>query len=331
MTRETTSRTIVDALVRAGLVAPGLAEDADAVVRTTLGEAGPDAATPMRRRMAEVAGYVGGAFVVGAAALFFAATWSDLGLVQQAGLLLGTALVLAGAGLALTRAAGGRAVLRLPAEAVRRRLTSVLVTGAAGCTAFGLGLVLGDRLADDGVAVLLAALAGLVVCLGGYALAPTSVGQLGCAVAAFVMVPAGLSALDLSSDGFSVTMGSVVLALGAGWLVAAERRWWHEALSARLIGSVLAVVGAQVPAFSQHAWAGYALTAGLGVAAFALYVGLRAWPYLATGVVAVTVAVPEAVNNWVGGSLGAAGVLLATGVTLLAAALLGLRLRQEAL
>ena len=45
--------------------------------------------------------------------------------------------------------------------------------------------------------------------------------------------------------------------------------------------------------------------------------------------IGLTVAVPEAVNDFSGGSFGAAGLLLATGVTLLAAALLGLRLRRE--
>jgi hypothetical protein len=45
--------------------------------------------------------------------------------------------------------------------------------------------------------------------------------------------------------------------------------------------------------------------------------------------VAVTIAVPEALSDWFEGALGAAGVLLATGVTLLLAALAGLRLRQE--
>ena len=63
--------------------------------------------------------------------------------------------------------------------------------------------------------------------------------------------------------------------------------------------------------------------------AFWLYVVTRAWPYLATGVIAVTVAVPEALYDWVEGSLGAAGVLLATGVTLLLSSLAGLRLRHE--
>ncbi|HEX6485476.1 MAG TPA: hypothetical protein VF012_02095, partial [Nocardioidaceae bacterium] len=52
-------------------------------------------------------------------------------------------------------------------------------------------------------------------------------------------------------------------------------------------------------------------------------------PYLAVGVVGVTLAVPEALLDWTEGSLGTAGVLLVAGVTLLGASLLGLRLRKE--
>ncbi len=314
--------------MRAGLVDPARAGEAEAVVRATAQASAPGGAVPLRRRMAEVAGYVGGAFVVGAALLFFAGTWNDLGLGQQVGLLLGTGLLLAVSGLAFARA-GGEAAPGGASEAVRRRLASVLLTGAAASTAFGLGLLLTDRLAEEETAVLLAALAGLAVCLAGYAFAPTSVGQLGAAGAAVVAVPSGLAVADVSGDGGPVATGLLVLALGVGWWAAAERGWWRETMPARLVGSGLAVVGAQIPVFTDQAWVGYVSTAGVGAAAFGLYVALRAWPYLATGVVAVTIAVPEALDDWVGGSLGAAGILLATGVTLLATALLGLRLRHE--
>jgi len=46
-------------------------------------------------------------------------------------------------------------------------------------------------------------------------------------------------------------------------------------------------------------------------------------------VVAVTLAVPQALLDWAGDSLGPAGLLLAAGLTLLVTSLLGLRLRQE--
>ncbi|HWL97180.1 MAG TPA: hypothetical protein VNP20_07520, partial [Nocardioidaceae bacterium] len=55
----------------------------------------------------------------------------------------------------------------------------------------------------------------------------------------------------------------------------------------------------------------------------------RAVPYLGAAVAALTLAVPEALLDWTDGSLGPVGVLLVSGVTLLVAGLLGLRLRKE--
>lgn len=330
MSTDLNARAVVAALVGAGLVEPARRDEVDAVVRSALDQAGPAGApaTPLRRRMAEIAGYVGGAFVVGAAVLFFSQTWNDLGLTAQVALLLGSALVLALAGAGFVRAAGGRSMLAMPEEDVRRRLTSVLLTAAAACLAFAVGLLLDDAMANEELVVMLAALTGAAAVLLGYAVAPTTVGQLGTGFALFMAIPSGLGALS-DGDFGTLAFGLVVLALGLVWLVAAERDLWHERLSARLIGCGFTVLGAQLPVFDDPAWVGYLATALVGAAAFWMYVERRAWPYLAAGVVAVTLAVPEALDDWFGGSLGAAGLLLATGVTLLVAALLGLRLRQE--
>lgn len=320
---------MVDALVGSELLAEARVDEAVAVVDRTL-RCGRETVAPLgvRRRMAEIAGYVGGAFVVGAAVLFFSTAWEELSRGQQVGLLLGSAAVLAAAGAGFVRSAGGRRAVRRPEEAVRRRLSSVLLTGAAGCAAFGTGLLLDDVLGPEPVVVMLAALAGTLVALAGYALAPTTVGQVGAAVGAFAMIPSGIEALP-GREVSSVAVGLGTLALGGIWLAVAERGWWHERLSGRVVGCVLALVGAQLPIADSNAWVGYLLTALVAVAAFGSYVLTRSWPYLATGVVALTVVVPEALGDWFGDSLGAAGVLLAAGVTLLVAALLGLRLRQE--
>ncbi len=328
MTTQPQSRAVVTALVDAGLLEPARADEADPVVSSVLGSA-PSAAGPLGRRMAEIAGYVGGAFVLGAGLLFFANSWSDLTLGERVGLLLVISLVLAAAGGVLAASAGGRAALRTSSESVRRRLTSVLMTGAAGSAAFGVGLLLADRMDNQELGVTLAAGVGLVVVLVGYLLAPTTVGQLGAAIAAFVMVPSGLAGLSSGDDFSTVLFGSIVLAIGVVWLLATEEGLWQEVLSGRVIGLGLALVGAQIPIVSEHEWVGYLLTALVGVAAFGGYLATRSWPYLAAGVIGLTVAVPEAVNDFSSGSFGAAGLLLATGVTLLVAALLGLRLRQE--
>ncbi len=328
MSTENTSRTVVRALVGAGLLDPMRSEEAGPVVADVLARGTRAAGTmPLRRRMAEVAGYVGGAFVVGAAVLFVSTTWSDLSLGGKVGLLVVTALVLAAAGGVLTVSSGGPAALRRSEEDVRARLTSVLLTGAATAAAFAAGLWLDDVVAPSELAVFLAAGVGLVAVLAGYLVAPTVLGQLGAAVAAFTMVPPGLYAL--TDDVSPAVFGPIVLALGLVWLLAAEQGWWAEREAGRVIGCLLALVGAQIPVFGSVSWLGYLLTALVAAVAFGGYLRTRSIAFLATGVVGLTLAVPEALSDWTDGSLGAAGILLVTGVTLLGTSLLGLRLRQE--
>jgi hypothetical protein len=162
----------------------------------------------------------------------------------------------------------------------------------------------------------------------GYLVAATVAGQAAIAIGLFVTVPL---ALDVNGDPAPVPFGLTVLAIGVGWLVLAERGVWREVGSARVIGCALAVVGAQIPVLELDSpWVGYLALLAVAAAGFAMYVVRTAWPYLATGVVAVTLAVPQALLDWAGDTLGPAGVLLAAGVTLLGTSLLGLRLRQEA-
>lgn len=319
---------MVTALVDRGLVAPERSDDAVAVVAPLLGTQPAVGAAPVRRRLAEVAGYVGATFVVGAAVLFLSTTWADLGATTQVVLLLASALVLGGVGVAAVLTTPPTAGTAEP-SAVRRRLASVLLTAAAGCTAFGVGVAVAETEASAELTVLLAAAAGLVVALAGYRFAPTAVGQLGAAVAAVTMLPSGLGALDSDTSSI-VPLAVAILALGGLWVVAAERGWWREVDAARVVGSLLAVLAAQLPVITgDEVWVGYGLTSAVAVAGFAGYLATRAWPHLAVGVVGLTLVVPEAMHDLFGQSLGAAGVLLVAGVTLLGAALLGLRLRQE--
>jgi hypothetical protein len=327
MNSQPTPEAVVTALVRAGLLDAARSADAEQVVSAVVAPTGGPV-TPLRRRMAEISGYVGAAFVVGAAGLFFADAWDSFGRGEQGGILAGIAVLLAAAALVLVRTGGGARRPTEPAQQVRRRLGSVLLTGAAGAAGFAVGVLVNDpaTYTEDSRAVLAGALAALAVAVAGYRLAPSVAGQLGAAVAAFTAVLAGL---DLRGDADALRIGGLVLLLGLAWLLLAERGVWREDESARVIGVTLALVGAQLPLFDDHASVGYVATAAVGVAAFARYVLRPAWPYLAGGVVALTLAVPEALADWTDGSLGSAGVLLATGVTLLVASLVGLRLRHE--
>lgn len=326
---DTRSATVVTALVDRGLVDADRRGEALLTVEAVLG--GTVAApAPLRRRFAELAGYLGGSLVVAAAGIFLTSRWGGLTSGERVGLLGGATAVLVVAGLALVLTGKQTVASRDGRGAVRRRLTGLLFTAGAATAAATVGLQAGETLAStNSTEALLASFTLLLVAAIGYLLAPTVVGQLGIAVGAFLTVP---WALDEIGDIEPVAFGLLMLLAGAGWLVMAERGVWAEVASARVIGSVLALAGAQIPAFDDELrWVAYVALAAVAAAVLALFVVRPAWPYLAAGVVAVTVVVPEAVLDWTDGSLGAAGGLLVAGGTLLAASLLGLRLRQEVL
>jgi hypothetical protein len=318
---------VVDALVDGGFMDETRRGDAVALVTSTMAAQG-SGAVPVRRRFAELAGYLGAALVVSAAGIFFAAQWPDLTGGQQVALLAGSAVLLGAAGLAVGGLGSSFSRMRAGADSVLRRLTGVLLAGAAASAGAAVGLQV-ERSAGTGESLALMLGFGTVTLLAlvGYLVVPTVLGQVVTAAGAFLTVP---STLDRVGDVEPVAFGLVVLAIGVAWLLLAEAGWWREVAAGRVIGCVLAVAGAQIPVVDyDNRWVGYVALAVVAAAAFGGYVLRPSWPYLATGVVAVTLAVPQALLDWTDDGLGPAGVLLATGVTLIGASLLGLRLRQE--
>lgn len=317
---------VVSALVGAGLVEEGRRSDATEVVdRVFTGE--PPMTASLRRRVSEVAGYVGGAFVVAAAVLFFQSQWVAFSPGARVGILTAITGLLALAAVLLIATDGGFAGLRTAPEAVRRRLAGVLFTGAAFTGAVAVGIHVNGMVAEGGSGAMMAAgMTGLALALVGYLLAPTVLGQVAVAVAFLVGTPAALAVMGAEDP---LPYGLVVLAVGVLWLVLVEREVWYEMYSARVVGCFLVVLGAQIPVASAHAWVGYLATLAAAGAGFALYVYRRFWPYLATGVVGLTLVTPEALTDWTEGSLGTATILLLAGVTLLVTSLLGLRLRKR--
>lgn len=331
--RDNRSVTVVSALESGGLIDPERRDEAVVVVDSAL--AGPGMETwGLRQRLAELGGYVGGAFVVAAAALFIFQQWEDMSIGQQVGLLAGIAVLLAGAAVVLGATGGGMAALRADVQPVRRRLASVLFTSASAAAAAAVIVWLIDVIQQRGTETTEGELIGLggsltfvVLAATGYRLAPSLLGQAAVAVGAAYAIPFTFEWLGVVDA--PIPIGMAFLGLGLVWLVLAELGVWREPTPARMIGSVFVVVGAQIPMASDSPWVAYLVTALVAVAGFAMYVGRRAWPYLAVGVAGVTLAVPEALLDWTSGSLGTAGVLLVAGVTLLGASLVGLRLHRE--
>jgi hypothetical protein len=322
---------VVAALVDRGLVQPDRAGEAHEVVTSAL--SGPTAAdTPLRRRLAEVAGYVGGALVVAAAVVFLSEQWASLSTTGRVSTLAVIGVVLFGAALVVLRTGGAEGETD---SGVRRRLASALTSGSAATLGFGAGVLVDAQARDlSNLPLLVGSVVALAVAVGGYLLAHSALGQLAMAVGA---VSALSAVVDSAASMFEGSLGLSELpfaftlaALGIVWLALAERHVFWERNVGLSTGCVLVLYGAQYPVLtSVTPWVGYLMTAVLAAAGVWLYVRSRALPYLVTAVAAITLVVPEALLNWTEGSLGTAGMLLATGVTLLVASLLGLRLRQE--
>lgn len=310
---------VVDRLVEARLLDPAARDHAIGVVTHALA---PNA--PVRAGVAavvEVVAYLGAALVLAAGSLFVTSIWSDLELGVQVALVAVAALVLGAGGTAVART-GTAVVAGSPVAETRRRLGSTLLTGAAGFAALLVGLLL-DRAGatpswDEGGVdwtLLAASIAGLVVVLGGYRLAPSALGQLGAGVALVTAVLVVTTSFDDAS--LPSTVGLALVA--SAWLLATERGLWREPTLGRVLGVAAALWAAQWQVVDGTDGLGYALTALVAVAGTAAYLRRGAWPYLAVAVVAVTVVVPETVTDWTGGGLGAIGAVLLTGVTLLLA------------
>jgi len=330
---------VVLALERASLLEPAQHDQAVRVVAAALGgdvrgDAGEDTATPLRRRLGEVATYVGIAFVLAAVAVFLAPRWLDLTWVGRVSLVAATAAVLAGVGWAIAGNVGGFASLRRSRPPARLRLVSTLLTGAAlaGAAAVGVAYqhhveVAGREMTDGSRVGLCVAVTLIVLAALAYASAPTLLGQAAVVGGAMFAVPFAVE-LWAGLDG-SGYIGLGYLAVGVLWLALAERHLWRERTAARLVGAALLLLGSQLQLGTGHGWVAYGLTFAVGVAGFLLYLTRRAWPYLVLGVAGVTLAVPEALLDWTDGTLGTAAALLGAGMAFLLSGLVALRIRRD--
>lgn len=329
-TTRTTSRpahTVVTALVERHLVDPENADLAESVVEQTLAQPHQVVAVarPATRRSAliEIAGYAGGALVLAALGLLVAEHWGGFSRHERLAAVSAVAVFLLGAGVVIGLASGGVRELREASDAARRRVTSTLLS--AGAVAAGAAAGMAVDLWVDGSGEGQAFAFGLtvtVLAVAAYLVAPSALGQL--------VILAGLTTAVNTGLWLAVQVGDVgyafgLLAVAALWLAAAQAGVLRERTLAYVLGMGTALVGAQFPVGGDQAAVGYVLTAVVAAVGFGWYLRSRAWPFVAAGVVAVTIVVPEAIVDWTEGSLGVAGAVLVTGLTLLAASLAGFR------
>ncbi len=307
---------------------------ADAVVTEVGGPAGPARPEGLRRLLGEISGYLGASFVVGATLLFLGEEWDALGRTGRFAILAAMAVILFGTGIAVRwRAAplGPQWWRFWAGDSMRRRLSSTLLTGAAAAASFAVYVSLDEPPQDYPVsdnAPFAASAAGLAVVIIGYLLARSALGQFGTAVAAFATYGTLLGLLDVDD---TEAFGLGLLALGAVWVGLAWRRLVTERRFALAIAVTFALLGAQLVVIGDSEtqnYLGYALTALVAGVCFTAYARIREWVVLAGGVVGATLVVPEFLYDVTDGSLGASGVMLVAGVTLLGGSLAGLRIRR---
>ena len=330
--RNTAERVVTD-LVAAGLVERHRAVEAERVVNRSLEPESEPASPPPTRQgartmLVEIAGYVGSALVLASVGLLLGQLWDDFSETLQVAILAMIAVVLAGAGVAVSRVGGGYAELAAGRDDMRRRLTSTLLTAAALAAAFAVGQQ-ATFAVDDFTSSMPSLLGGVtmaVLVAVGYRYAHSALGPRRYRRGGrpgrrdrhrgrLSRSPPGSPSSPWPPPGWSSPSSPAPSVSG---------RWRGRS------GRPLALVGAQVVLFGgSHDTVSYALTAAVAAAGFVLYLRTAAWPYLVVGVIGVTLVVPEAVMGWTDDSLGPAGGVLVAGLTLLGASLAGLRMRQE--
>lgn len=324
---------VVEALVSAGLVDSDRRDEAQRVVTGALEARGRT--TSSKGLLVEIGGYVGGALVVASIGLFLAQYWGDFSDTVQVAALATITLLLAVAGLAVSRLGSGYAEMRAGRDEMRRRLTSALLTAAALAGAITVGRVVELQMGPsytteaENWPTIAAALTMLVLAAATYAYAPSVLGQLAMIGSVFVGTTSTWN-LVYPRDFSTLWPGLTFMLVGLLWLGLAESGVFREVAEARAIGASLTLFGAQFIRFDgQHNNLAYLLMLAVAVAAFVMYLRRASWPYLVVGVLGTTLVVPEAIIDWTEGSLGPAGGVLVAGLTLLGASLAGLRVRKE--
>ncbi|MBC6445871.1 DUF2157 domain-containing protein [Actinokineospora xionganensis] len=263
------------------------------------------------RRVAEILGYLGGALMLAGASLLVGTSWEDLTRPGRIAVLALAFTILASAGVL---AAHGRV------SPARTRVSGVLLALSAVVGALTAGTI---ATGHEGV---WAAGAAFLLALCGYLYVPSLAGIAVAAISGFALVSQVI--VDLLAADSRYHAGALI-ALGLGWGVSAWAGAVRPAWAGFTVAAGIALLGAQQPLGMSgwEPWA-YGLTAGIAVLCFATYPLHRSPVLLAAGVLGVTIAVPEAIWDWTGGTVGGAAIVLIAGAVLLVMGALSLRVRH---
>ena len=297
----------LEALVHDGSLS---AEQAD-LVRTQY-ESTEEPSDSRKSVLAEIAGYLGGTFVVIAVTIVTARQWEAFTELQR-GILFGA--------LAIALFALGTFVGT--STAVKSRLAGLLFGLAAASTTGTVAIFDPNRSTPT-----ISFLAGTAVAMIGYYIVKTFVGHV--VLFGYIFITGIMALSDLIPDGAGMQLfvGGYLLALGGAWVYFSYRKYLDGILGYFFGGGTL-FIGTQVLFFQTERLISYlSMVAVAGTTAW-LYLRVHAWPLVLTAVLTTTVGVGEFVAETLGGSLGAALGLFAAGAALVTSSLLALRNKRE--
>lgn len=332
MTDNGSAGRLVAALVHEGIVAAERADDAQKTVEAVLASSSPEpsAAHPARGnrpRLAEVAAYAGAALVVASMVLLGVQYWAQWQPLQRSLVIGAVSLVLLAGALAVWRLSPVNSADESTPAPRTRYFVATLVLASALSMAIAIGSYLSTTLFRPptydrkNVSMTVAVVIALLILGLGYLLVRTILLQLGLAVAAFMLVTGVWLGEQTSSADWlpNLWRALLILLLALVWGLLTELRGWREETLGRALTAMMLIGGCQMLLGLPSAGWAHACTLAAAVMLFGLYWWRGDWPYLAGGVVALTIAVTEALVEWTDGSLGAGGAVLVAGLTLLAA------------
>ena len=301
----------LDAALNALVHDGSLSADQADLVRTQY-ESTEEPSDSRKSVLAEIAGYLGGAFVVIAVTIVTARQWVAFTELQR-GILFGA--------LAITLFALGTFVGT--STAVKSRLAGLLFGLAAGSTTGTLAILDSNRDTPT-----IAFLAGTAIALTGYYMVQTFVGHV--ILFGYIFITGIMALSDLTPDGseMAIYIGAYFLVLGGAWTFSTYRKYLDGILG-YLFGGGTLFIATQVLFIDAEHWLSYLSMIAVAGGTAWLYLRVHAWPLVLAAVLTTTVGVGEFVAETLGGSLGAALGLFAAGAALVTSSLLALRNKRE--
>jgi hypothetical protein len=297
----------LDALVHDGSLSAAQAD----LVRTQY-QATEEPTDSRKSVLAEIAGYLGGAFVVIAVTIVTARQWEAFTELQR-GILFG----------ALAVALFALALLVGKSTDVKSRLAGLLYGLAAASTTGTIAIIDPNRDAPT-----LAFLAGTAIALIGYFIVQTFVGHV--VLYGYIFITGIMAVSDLTPDnvGLELFVGGYFLVLGGAWTFFTYRKYVDGTLGYIFGGGTLFIATQVLFIQSEHLISYLSMIVVASGTAW-LYLRVHAWPLVLTAVLTTTVGVGEFVAETLGGSVGSALGLFAAGAALVTSSLLALRNKRE--